>query len=218
LIETGQFHPRKNEAGAQVEILRPTRPSELTAWTESGAIATVIPGGAMPSSVCGISIESWTSAPRDDAGWEALAAAAVFDDPPFAAAAGKNPASGAVVVEADGRIWVVSPTNRFGGYVNTFPKGTMYPGQKLSMRANALKEVFEETGLHVELIAFLVDAERDTSTTRYYLARRLGGNPADMGWESQAVHLVPPDRLRKFVPHGNDRAVVAASLAACGYS
>ena len=33
------------------------------------------------------------------------------------------PTSGAVLVETDGGGWMVSPSNRFGGYANTFPKG-----------------------------------------------------------------------------------------------
>jgi hypothetical protein len=52
---------------------------------------------------------------------------------------------------------------------------------RLSSRANAIKECFEESGLQVELTGFLCDSVRSTSVTRYYTARRLGGSPADMG-------------------------------------
>ena len=78
------------------------------------------------------------------------------------------------------------------------------------MRANALKEAFEESGLQVELIDFLADAKRSTTKTRYYLARRIGGNPADMGWESQAVHLVPRASLKMLLPYQNDVPVLEA--------
>ena len=40
-----------------------------------------------------------------------------------------------------------------------------------------------------------MDVERTTSKARFYLARRVGGTPADAGWESQSVSLVPPDKL-----------------------
>jgi hypothetical protein len=52
---------------------------------------------------------------------------------------------------------------------------------------------------------------RSTQTyTRYYIARRTGGSPACMGWESQAVHLVPMAQLRQVATHPNDAPVIAA--------
>lgn len=131
-----------------------------------------------------------------------------FDEPPFNPRSYMRSASGAVIVELDGRVWVVSPTNQFWGYVNTFPKGTCRSIERGALHANALKEVFEESGLRVELTGFLADSKRSKSFTRYYLARRMGGNPADMGWESQAVHLVPLDELGSFVNQDVDRALV----------
>lgn len=125
-------------------------------------------------------------------------------------APGMRPASGAVVVEADGRVWVVSPSNHHGEYINTFPKGKNEQSQALCLCANALKEVFEEAGLQVELTGFLCDSVRSTSVTRYYLARRLGGNPAHMCWETQAVHLVPIAQLAEFVSHPNDQSILSA--------
>ncbi|HYI85433.1 MAG TPA: hypothetical protein VEX11_19790, partial [Acetobacteraceae bacterium] len=55
--------------------------------------------------------------------------------------------------------------------------------------------MFEETGLLVALGAFLADVERSVTVPRYYLARRVGGTPAAMGWEAQAVLLLPRARL-----------------------
>lgn len=52
-------------------------------------------------------------------------------------------------------------------------------------------EAFEESGLQVELAGFLCDSVRSTSVTRYCTAKRVGGHPGDMSWETQAVHLVP---------------------------
>jgi hypothetical protein len=34
-----------------------------------------------------------------------------------------------------------------------------------------------------------------------------------MGWESQAVHLVPMSKLAEFASHPNDKEVIAALLA-----
>lgn len=129
----------------------------------------------------------------------------------MASAPGKSPASGVVVLEDDGRVWVVSPSNAYGGYINTFPKGKLEPG--MCPRANAVKEAFEESGLKVALTGFLCDAIRSTSVTRYYTARRVGGHPGTMGWETQAVHLVPATQLATLADHPNDKPILQALLA-----
>jgi len=115
------------------------------------------------------------------------------------------------VVEPDGRVWVVAPTNAYLGTRATFPKG-----KGTDLKATALKEVFEESGLRVELTGFLADSTRTTSRTRYYLARRVGGSPAAMGWESQAVLLVPVGQLRNVLNLSLDHPTVDALEAACG--
>jgi ADP-ribose pyrophosphatase YjhB (NUDIX family) len=175
----------------------------------------------MPGHLDGIDVSAWSDAPIHRAGWERLAQqdpeqndehkASSFTEPPMVIAQGKSAASGVVVLEGDGRVWVVSPSNAFGGYVNAFPKGKLDPG--MSLRANALKEAFEESGLQVALTGFLCDAVRSTSVTRYYTARRLGGHPGAMGWETQAVHLVPMPQVAVFVDHPNDKPVLQALQA-----
>lgn len=64
----------------------------------------------------------------------------------------------------------------------------------------------------VELVAFLCDVARSQSFTRYYRARRMGGTPSAMGWESQAVLLVPRAHLRTVACHPNDQAIRAGCL------
>jgi ADP-ribose pyrophosphatase YjhB (NUDIX family) len=203
------YHPQKNDKGQLVGIISPSQPSSLESWQNPESAATVTPGAPMPDSIGEIDIRSWTDCPADSDDWESLVKNCRFDEPPFKPN-GKHPASGAVVIEPDGRVWVVSPSNGFGGYTHTAPKGKLDPKEALSLRGNALKEVYEEVGLHVELIGFLCDATRTTSTTRYYLARRLGGNPADMGWESQAVHLVPKNKLADYLTNKHDAPLLEA--------
>ena len=205
-------HPEPNEAGEKVWINHPSEPSDLSNWSNPDQLATVVPGGPMPATVCGISIERWNDVPDTAHGWERLAGESDFNEPHLKVSSGTAPASGAVVIEPDRRFWVVSPTNRFGGYEHTFPKGKLDPKESLSLKANAIKEVYEESGLFVQLCGFLVDVKKTTSTTRYYVAERLGGNPAGMGWESQAVHLVPAKDLEHFVTHKKDKAIVQALI------
>ena len=201
------FHPQKNDQGQPVLIHHPSQETDPSAWPDPTRRVTVVPGGSTPAACGDLAFRSWTDLPTSPADWERLAERATFDEPAFTGH--KKPASGVVTIEPDGRVWVVSPTNRFGGYAHTFPKGKLDKGS-LSFKANALKEAAEESGLQVALIAHLCDVERDTSTTRYYLARRIGGTPADMGWESQATHLVPRAQLVNYVTHKNDQTVLAA--------
>jgi 8-oxo-dGTP pyrophosphatase MutT (NUDIX family) len=140
-------------------------------------------------------------------GWEALAGEGKVLEPVFKVPKGLQPAAGVVIREPDGRIWVVCPTNQFGGHEVTFPKGRL---DGKSLQATALCEAFEESGLRVRLIRHLVDVRRTQTYTRYYLAERAGGSPADMGWESQCVMLVPGDLLASLDLAPTDRQVIKA--------
>lgn len=202
------LHPKNDDHGQPVRIHEPCHCSPHSAWGDPDSVATVTPGSPMPPQLSDSPIASWRDVPTRAEGWERLANAAVFHEPLFKCQPGKAPAAGAVILEPDQRVWVISPCNAFGGYTNTFPKGRIE--RALSIRASAVKEAYEETGLKVELTAFLCDAIRSTTVTRYYLARRIAGSPSDMGWESQAVHLVPVVQLSEFVNHTNDVPVVNA--------
>lgn len=190
------WHPRPDDGGKRVRIQQPSQPSPLAAWDQPDALACVVPDGPMPPEVNGIPSLPWRDRPQTPQAWEALADAHRVEEPAFQIPAGSaklQRAAGVVVREPDGRVWVVAPSNAFGGYTATFPKGRIEAG--MSAQAAALMEAYEESGLRVKLLRHLVDARRSQTYTRYYLAERLGGTPADMGWESQAVMLVPPALL-----------------------
>jgi ADP-ribose pyrophosphatase YjhB (NUDIX family) len=205
---THVWHPKKSDSGQPVRIHAPSKCSPAEAWSAEGEIATITPGASMPAVLAGCTVSGWADLPNCTAEWEQLATTVEFIEPPFKLQLGKAAAAGTVIVERDNRVWIVSPCNAFGGYKTTFPKGRVEGG--LSMRASAVKEAFEESGLKVELTAYLCDAIRSTTMTRYYLASRIGGDPSAMGWESQAVHLVPLAQLASFVDHPNDRPIVKA--------
>lgn len=96
-----------------------------------------------------------------------------------------------------------------------WPCGDLPQGQPdgKSLQATALCEAYEESGLQVRLITHLVDVRRTQTFTRYYLAERMGGSPADMGWESQGVMLVPREMLGSLDLAPADRQVVLALAA-----
>lgn len=161
----------------------------------------------MPGEINAVSASAWSTAPTSASDWEALAATTAVPEPEFKVPAGYKKAAGVVIREPDGRVWVVAPSNAFGGYKATFPKGTM---DGMSTQATALVEAYEESGLQVRLRKHLVDVKRSQSYTRYFLAERVGGNPANMGWESQAVMLVPEAQLAQVLNSPNDVPIIDA--------
>jgi ADP-ribose pyrophosphatase YjhB (NUDIX family) len=202
------YHPRPDDHGQAVELKHPSQPSPQSTWSNPSTVATVVPEGELPSALNGTNFEDWAEAPRLTHEWEQLAARRSIEEPPFNVPAHLRAAAGVVVEESDGRLWLVAPSNGFGGYSATFPKGTVEQG--VSLQATALKEAWEESGLQVELTGYLLDAARSETYTRYYRARRIGGSPAAMGWESQAVHLVPKAQLAQYLTHKNDLLLLKA--------
>jgi ADP-ribose pyrophosphatase YjhB (NUDIX family) len=203
-------HPCKNEDGETVYIRRPHLPSPLSEWHDATQITTVVPAGAMPPQLNGVALRSWEDVPQSEAQWRTCVENARFAEPRFVLPADKRPAAGAVILEPDGRVWIVAPSNQFAGNLATFPKGHVDRGSAL--RQTAVRECFEESGLWIELVAHLIDSTRAKTHNRYYLARRVGGTPADMGWESQAVHLAPIAALKDLLNNPADHLVLEALL------
>ena len=183
-------HPHKDENGQTVNIRNPHTPSHESTWHDPKATATFTPNSSVPDHLKSKSEHSGMA----------------LGEPEYHQVNGLHTASGSVVVEPDHRVWLVSPTNAFGGYRYTFPKGTAEPGH--SLQHTAMKETHEESGMHVELTHHLGDYERSTSKARMYVAKRIGGSPADMGWESQAAHLVPMKDLHNYVHSAVDHKIV----------
>lgn len=124
----------------------------------------------------------------------------------------KKVSTGLIMKEPDGRVWMTRPTNGYGGYSHTFPKGGMEHG--LHPQANAIKETFEETGLKGRVTGHAGDYEGDTSVTRYYHAVRDGGHPRDHGWESEAVVLHHGDRSHELLNRKRDQQIAHDHLGA----
>ncbi len=131
-------------------------------------------------------------------------------EPPLPQGLGKI-STGIIVVEDDGRIWVVEPKDHFGGYQHTFPKGKLEPD--LTAQQNALKELYEEAGLSAEITGFVGDFKGTTGVSRYYLAKRTGGQPWTAHWESQAVKCVPADELGDYLNTDRDKEILAVLMA-----
>lgn len=129
---------------------------------------------------------------------------------------------GVLVQEPDGRVWIAQPTGGYGRRNHTLPGGGVEHG--LSNQQNALKEVWEETGLHVEITGHLGDF-RDSNngdTGRLYIGKRVGGQPWDAkiepkltamygkpSAESEAVKLVTPEKAAELLHRTDDLAQLA---------
>lgn len=206
------WHPCPNDKGRLTVIAKPHAQSDTTSWFDPAAKATFVPGGDHPHALGGVAVSAWDDAPETPKDWNRVEGQAPsLQEPPLPdLPEGKIRGAGVVVVEPDGRVWTVSPSNRFGGYKNTFPKGGAEEG--VNLQATAIKEAYEESGLKVAITGYLTDVERTTSMVRYYRAERVGGDPTEMGWESQAVHLVPISMIGKHAKHENDAPIIEALL------
>ena len=132
--------------------------------------------------------------------------------------------AGVLIREPDGRVWIVQPTNDFGNRKYTWPGGGVEKG--LTVQQNALKEVWEETGLQVRITGYVGDF-RDSNNSnngRLYFGERIGGAPWDAkvesfirdaktgkpAAESELVNLVTLERAAKLLHRTDDLAQLAA--------
>lgn len=204
LADTLQYHPMPDDAGNPVRIWHPSEPTGPETWADPGAVAVFVPLGAVPDELYGIPFKEWTDHPEGKDWSKVDGVMENLDEPPMPLKSNKGMATGVVVEEQDGRIWLVSPTNAFGGYKTTYPKGRVDKDAAVTFQANAIKEVFEETGLKVVITGYVGDFERTTTVTRMYRGRRVGGSPAAVGWETQAVQLVPKAKLAEVATNSKD--------------
>ena len=193
-----------DDDGRPVVIDSPTVSTSLDTWLDptARAVVSVLDTAHLPEALNGMAF-SPALAPED---WLELNDVLRVEEPAYRTDLGLRLTSGCVVLEPDGRVWLVHPTNRYGNVHVTFPKGRHEPD--LTLLVNAVKETLEESGLAVEPLAYLCDVVRTKTVTRYYVVRRIGGTPAAAGWESQAVSLVPATRLEEALDRPNDRKVL----------
>lgn len=203
-MPTPVYHPMSDDDGLPVVIESPSVSSVPETWLDpqATAVVSVLDAAALPCALNGLAF-SPAAAPDD---WTRLNDGVFVEEPPYRTDLGLRLTSGCVVLEPDGRVWLVHPTNRYGNVHVTFPKGRHEPD--LTLLVNAIKETLEESGLAVEPLAYLCDIVRTKTVTRYYVVRRIGGTPANAGWESQAVSLVPATRLEEALDRPNDRKVL----------
>ena len=203
------YHPKADDHGQRVPIYEPNKPA-MAGFRDPGRVVTITPGAKLPvASLNGVAFMPWKP-PANPEDWTHVSGQAHLPDEPEPEPLkpGQQFSTGLVIMEPDGRVWLTAPTNRFGGYRATFPKGRVEADGSSTFQSNAIKEAWEETGIKARVVGYLGDVDRKTTRTRYYLAVRESGTPTEMGWESQAVHLVPVKKLRSFLDSPIDHKVV----------
>lgn len=132
---------------------------------------------------------------------------------------GLRQTAGVVMVEPDGRVWLLAPKNHFAGYENTFTKGGVDAGE--TPAEAAVREVREEAGFSVELDSYLGDYVNTdkTGVARMYIGHRTGGGPLFAGpKETYAVRLVDQAQgaamlIRYGKPDARDQQILADAIA-----
>lgn len=133
-------------------------------------------------------------------------------------------AFGGVVHDGTGRILLREPTNHWGGYVWTWPKGGG-DGDETPAQA-ALREVREETGYICTIerpIPGVFSAGPGTSVNRFFLMRPTVDPPEPPCWETATLRWATVTEARELIgqtPYeaGRERdlAILAAAEQALG--
>jgi 8-oxo-dGTP pyrophosphatase MutT (NUDIX family) len=130
----------------------------------------------------------------------------------------KREAYGGVLINEQGQVLLRKVTNDFGGARWTFAKGRPDPTEE--PEETAMREVLEETGYPVAVLAPIPGGfEGTTTVNRYWLMRPVAEQQA-FGWETEATRWCTPDQALALIgesPSGmvrqRDRAVLQAALA-----
>jgi len=125
-------------------------------------------------------------------------------------------AVGAVVVREDGRVLLIQRGRPPMAGTWTLPGGHVEPGE--SWAEAVTRELREETGLHVRVIAFLETVRLATATHKFAIHEHLCApahedaplTPAD---DAADARWVAPDELSRFDVTDAVRRVVTSALA-----
>ena len=109
----------------------------------------------------------------------------------------KSKSYGGFVLDDQGRVLLREPTNHFGGYVWTLPKGGIDEGE--TPAEAALREVLEETGWKAEVVSKIPGTfEGQTTDTEFFLMRAVS-DTGKHDWETHKLKWAEPDEAVQLV-------------------
>jgi 8-oxo-dGTP pyrophosphatase MutT (NUDIX family) len=133
-------------------------------------------------------------------------------------------AGGVVILAIEGlpHVLVGRRRRQRDGVTWTLPKGTPNPDE--SLEETAAREVAEETGLEVRLVApldaiqytFVQDGARVHKTVHYWLMEPVGGDLAAHDQEFLEVRWVPLPEARDLLTFETERSLVERASLAIG--
>ncbi len=112
------------------------------------------------------------------------------------------PAAGVILWDGCG-YWLTKPLNSYGGYVYTFPKGRVEPGE--SLQSTAHRECLEETGIEPIITDVFGIYDGDSTRTTYF-----NGIPKDTVYphftsaETESILWVHVNDLHKYLNKPRD--------------
>jgi len=131
--------------------------------------------------------------------------------------------AGGLIVSAENppRAALICHRNRGGGKDWCLPKGHVEPGETIEQ--TAIREIFEETGLHGELLeklgeisySFRVGSVRVRKTVHHYLLREFAGSMTATGdptGEVLEVRWFALDEVVQTLAHENEKKMAQKAL------
>ncbi len=116
-------------------------------------------------------------------------------------------AGGVVYKNINGKIHIclIKPSNGYGGYTWTFPKGRMDPGE--SKEETALREVREEAGVVAKIQSYLGQYEGTSSISHYFIMTSIEDG-LETDFETEDVVFVPIEKASKMLNSSRDKQII----------
>ena len=114
-------------------------------------------------------------------------------------------AAGGVLIDEQGGVLLRRPTNGFGDYAWTYPKGRVDVREGETPEQAALREVLEESGWEAEIVSQVQgpDAHGDfrgtTTFTRFYVMRPVRQVQEPDPAETEALRWASPHEARQLI-------------------